>query len=319
MSSLRSELSLVILALCIGSANAETAALRNMTTLHASVVRLSDLFENAGANSDRVLGPGPGAGGRIVVEAPQLKAIAQQFGVDWRPASLSDRAVLDRPGRTMRREDVLDAVKSALLAAGASADCDIELSDFTPPLVPIEAETRAVVSDMDYDTNAGHFAAVLSITGEAMDPINLRLVGRVDDTIELPVATTRLLAGSVVHAEDAHIARVHTTSVRGEAAHRLGDAIGMQLKQPLAAGQPFALSELMKPAMVQKGADVLIELNSPGITLTAQGQALESGAIGEHIRVLNPTSRAVIAAEVIGPSRVRAAPNALPIREVSAR
>jgi flagella basal body P-ring formation protein FlgA len=172
---------------------------------------------------------------------------------------------------------------------------------------------------MDYDANAGHFAAVLSITGEAMDPINLRLVGRVDDTIELPVATTRLLAGSVVHAEDAHIARVHTTSVRGEAAHRLGDAIGMQLKQPLAAGQPFALSELMKPAMVQKGADVLIELNSPGITLTAQGQALESGAIGEHIRVLNPTSRAVIAAEVIGPSRVRAAPNALPIREVSAR
>ena len=45
-----------------------------MTTLHASVVRLSDLFEDAGANADRVLGPGPGAGGRIVVEAPQLES-----------------------------------------------------------------------------------------------------------------------------------------------------------------------------------------------------------------------------------------------------
>ena len=56
-------------------------------------------------------GAGPGAGGRIVVEAAQLGAIARQFGVDWRPASSADRAVLDRPGRPLRREDVLDAVQ----------------------------------------------------------------------------------------------------------------------------------------------------------------------------------------------------------------
>jgi flagellar basal body P-ring formation protein FlgA len=59
-------------------------------------------------------------------------------------------------------------------------------------------------------------------------------------------------------------------------------------------------------------------LDSPGITLTAQGQAAESGAIGERIRVLNPSSRAAVEAEVIGPDRVRVAPNVLPMK-VSAR
>ncbi len=299
MSTSRYTLPLFILTLCIASAQAEPATLRNTTTLHASVVRLSDLFDNVGASADRVLGPGPSAGGRIVVEAPQLKAIARQFGVDWHPGSSADRAVLDRPGRPLRREDAMDAVKSALIAAGASADCDIELSDFSPPLVPFEAEPRPVVSDMNYDSAAGRFAAVLSITGQSMDPINLRLIGRVDDTIELPVATTRLTADSVLRPEDVHIARVHTTLIRGEVAHRPADAIGMQLKHPLAAGQPLALSELMRPAMVQKGADVKIELNRHGITVTAQGQALESGAAGERIRVINPVSRAVIEVEVI--------------------
>ena len=48
--------------------------------------------------------------------------------------------------------------------------------------------------------------------------------------------------------------------------------------------------------------------------LTAQGQAMETGAIGERIRVLNPVSRAVVEAEVIGPDRVRVAPNAFPMR-----
>ena len=55
-----------------------------------------------GPKPTRVLGPGPAPGGRIVVEAAQLAAIARQFGVDWRPASPADRAVLDRPGRMLR-------------------------------------------------------------------------------------------------------------------------------------------------------------------------------------------------------------------------
>src|SRR6516225_1690026 len=106
-------LSLAILGICLG-VHAEAATLRTVTTLHAPVVRLSDLFDDAGANSDRVLGPGPGAGGRIVVEAAQLGAIARQFGVDWRPVSSADRAVLDRPGRPLRRDDVMDALRTAL-------------------------------------------------------------------------------------------------------------------------------------------------------------------------------------------------------------
>jgi flagella basal body P-ring formation protein FlgA len=154
---------------------------------------------------------------------------------------------------------------------------------------------------------------MLSITGEAMEPINLRLAGRVDDTIELPVTTTRLAAGSVLRAEDVHMARVHTSMARGEMVSRITDAVGMQVKRQLVAGQPLAASELMRPSVVMKGASVLMLLDSPGIALTAQGQAMEAGAIGERIKVLNPISRAVVEADVIGTDRVRVAPNAMPI------
>ena len=44
---------------------------------------------------------------------------------------------------------------------------------------------------------------------------------RADDTIELPVPTTRLPAGSVLRAEDVHIARVHTSLIRREVVRRL--------------------------------------------------------------------------------------------------
>jgi flagella basal body P-ring formation protein FlgA len=307
-------LPLAILALGLVSADADAATLRTMTTLHAPVVLLSDLFDDAGANAGRVLGPGPGAGGRIVVEAAQLSAIARQFGVDWRAASGADRAVLERPGRPLRRDDVLKAVRDALVAAGASGDCDVELAGFTPPLVPFEADPRAVVSDLDLDSGIGRFSAVLSVTGEAMEPLHVRVTGRVDDTMELPVSTTRLLPGSVLGPDDVRMARVHVTTIRGEVVRRPVDAIGMQAKRQIASGQPLGAADLMRPSMVVKGATVLIVLDGPGIALTAQGQAMDSGAIGERIHVLNPVSRAVVEAEVIGPDRVRVAPNTLPVK-----
>ncbi|MGC1412639.1 MAG: flagellar basal body P-ring formation chaperone FlgA [Acetobacteraceae bacterium] len=302
-----------VLAICLVGTTAQSATLRTVTTLHAPTVRLSDLFEDAGANANRVLGPGPGAGGRIVVEAAQLGAIARQFGVDWRPASSADRAVLDRPGRPLPREDVLDALRSALIEGGTSPDCDIELADFSPPLVPFESNPRPVVSDLSYDTSAGRFTAMLSVAGDSMEPIYMRLAGKVDDTIEVPVATARLPAGSVLRAEDVHVARVHTSLIHGEVVHRIEDAVGMQTKRQIAGGAPLVGAELMRPSMVQKGATVLMMLDSPGIALTAQGQAMEAGAIGERIRILNPVSHAVVEAEVTGPDRVRVAPSAMPL------
>ena len=90
-------------------------------------------------------GPGPGPGGRIVVEARQLKAIASQYDVDWRPVSVGDRAVLDWPGRAMKREDAVAAVRAALVARGAAADCDVEndIPGFNPPIDPLSGAVPA--------------------------------------------------------------------------------------------------------------------------------------------------------------------------------
>jgi flagella basal body P-ring formation protein FlgA len=80
-------------------------------------------------------------------------------------------------------------------------------------------------------------------------------------------------------------------------------------------GQPLLLAELGRLASVQKGANVTMQLQAPGLTLLAQGQALESGGIGDRIQVLNPTSHAVVEAEVIASDRVRVAPGTAPVQQ----
>jgi flagellar basal body P-ring formation protein FlgA len=290
---------------------ATAATLRTMTTLHSPQVKLSDLFNEAGANATRVLGPGPAPGGRIVVEAAQLAAIARQFSVDWRPASGADHAVLDWPGQPLPRALVLVALREALAASGVPPEhCEIDLADFTAPLVPFEAPARPLVSQLDYDRNSGRFTAVLLVSSDGMEPITARIGGRVDELVELPVATARLAAGTVLGPDDVHMARVRTGLANGEVARRVEDAIGLQIRHQVVAGQPLAMADLSRPELVRRGAAVEMILDSPGIVLIAQGQAMEAGAVGERIRVLNPVSHAVIEAEVVGSGRVRVTPGA---------
>ena len=308
---------LLMIGLALPPTGASAATLRNMTLLHASVVRLSDLFDDAGENANRVLGTAPDPGGRIIVEAPQLAAIARQFDVDWRPASPADRAVLERPGRLLPREEVLDAVRTALVAAGASPDCEVALPGFNPPLVPVDAKPQPMASDVDYDAASGRFTAMLVVTGSGMEPLNLRIAGQADDTIELPVAVSRLPAGAVLRPDDVQMARVHVGMVHGEVMHAAAEAVGMQLRHPVMAGQPLAANNLMRPALVQRGSNVEMQLAAPGISLLAQGVAMDGGATGERIRVLNPSSRAVVEAEVIGPGQVRVLPDSIPLSVAS--
>lgn len=298
---------LLLLAICAWQP-AQAASLRNITTLHGPIVFLHDLFDDAGVNADRVLGPGPAPGDRIVVEAAQLNAIARQYNVPWRSVSSADRAVLEWPGRPLRLEETADAMKAAVTAAGASDDVDIDVPGFAPPMVPMDATISIAVSQLDYDGNTGQFTASLTITGDTMNAISTRISGKVEPMVTALVSVTRLLPETILRAEDVRLARIRASRVPEQAAQTVDQVVGMQLRRPIGAGQALRLSDLMRPPLVQRGAMVQMEFNEQGLRISAQATAIDDGAEGERIRVQNVNSHAFVYADVIGPDRVRVVP-----------
>ena len=280
------------------------ATLRVSTLLRSDVVRLSDLFD--GVDNDRAIGPAPEIGGRIFVEAAQLNAIARQFGVDWRSMSPADRTVLERPGRPYPRELALAALRAALQTSGVSSDADIDLPGYAPPMLPLDAAVSADIGQLDYDPTTGRFTALLALAAPDIQPIHARLSGRVEDMLDIPVAVRRLLPGDVVGRGDLKMSRLRADTLRADVARDPSQAIGMEVRKPVGSGAPFPLAELGRPLEVKKGETVQVELQSPGLLIAAQGVALEGGAAGDPIRVMNATSRAVLEAQIVGAGKVRA-------------
>ena len=294
----------LLAATLLATTPAIAATLRDgSTTLAEGSVRLSDLFD--GIETDRVIGPAPEPGGRIVVEAAQLAAIARQFTVDWRSTNSGDRIVLERPGRPFPREPILDALRDALLAIGLPVNSEIETPNFTAPMVPLDDSAKPDVTQAAYDMTTGRFTALLSITARGMTPFNARLSGHVQEMIDVEVTTRRLAPGDVIYQADLQPARIRAGLARSEPVRLPEQAVGLALRHAVNAGAPLLLLDLGRPMLVQRGSPVQVQLDMPGLASPGPGVAREPAAAGERVHVLNPVSRAIMDAEVIDSQRVR--------------
>lgn len=283
---------------------AQAATLRPFRELTGARVMLSDLFERLEC-ADRVLGASPAPGDRIVVEAPQLAAIARDFGVAWRPVTGAERIVLERAARRLARDAVLGAVRAALREAAAPADAELVLDLPEMPLLPAGADARPEVTQLDYDAVSGRFAASVSLTMADAPAARLRVSGAALPMADAVVLVRRLRPGSVVAPDDVRPTRVRAAALRGAAALTAAHAVGMALRHDLPPGLPLTAGDVARPLMVARNAAVHVDLSAQGIALSAQAVALEDGGIGDRIRVQNPASRAVFVAEITGANALR--------------
>jgi flagellar basal body P-ring formation protein FlgA len=70
----------------------------------------------------------------------------------------------------------------------------------------------------------------------------------------------------------------------------------------VSAGPALAASEIV----IRRGEAVTLVYQAPGVTLTTRARALENGAVGQSVRLLNVTSNRNIEAIVTGPGAARA-------------
>ena len=310
---------LLAIFLCL-STTVQAATLRPYTDVAGRTIHLGDLFDGLGNTPDRVLGRAPAPGEKITVEAPQLAAIARDFGVDWRPDTGSERAVLQRRGQALSTAAIRGLLLAALRQAGAPLDGDVLMPAFQPPVVGSGPAPAMEITQASFDASTGRFTALLAVQSSDDDVPSVRLSGQVVSMRDAATLTRRLPLGGVLTASDVTMMHVRAAALHGAVPLLPDQAIGMALKHDVPPGQPLTVADLMRPTLVARGAYVRMTLDADGIALAASGLALESGGLGERIRVQNPSSHAVVLGEITGEGRVRVAPGtAVPVSLAAAQ
>lgn len=289
------------------------AILRPHALLEGDVLRLSDLFDNAGPRAESIIAAAPQPGRRMVLETQNLINIARQNGVAWRPLTGTDRIVIERPGRFVPRADIEALLREELARHGIEPEMEIELPGLMPPMIPASAWFQIAIEGVSVEQPSARFQATLVVLADGAGTQRMRLAGRAVQTVPVVVATRRLALGEVLGPQDVRLTRLRAERVRPGQAQQIAQVVGQELRRPMAIEQGFALVDLGPPSIVQKNALVTLQLESPGISLSVQGRALESAARGANVPVMNLSSRNIVEGVAIAPGRVRVAMGTIPM------
>lgn len=116
----------------------------------------------------------------------------------------------------------------------------------------------------------------------------------------LPLARNQLITEADVGLEERNLARLPEGTLTN-----LQDIIGKRTRRGISVATPLHSRLIEVPSLIKRGAVVTILAQSPSLSVAVKGQAKEDGAVGNHIRVMNLSSRKEVHAKMIDENTVR--------------
>ena len=272
------------------------------------VIRLGDVVEESGDIADAELAPSPAPGQRLALDAAEVAAFARSRGLDVPPVQVGRKVMVSRAARTVSREQIADQLADALTAQGIPPEKarHIEFAGRNPAFkLPVESQGGVLVENVDYDPDTGLFTAIVAAPGESATVEHVTLTGRLLDVTRVPVPRTNIAPGEIVGAADLDWVDLPSQRVARNIVSADAQIVGQAARRALRAGEPVLMGDLQRPQMVAKGALVTMVVSTPNLTLTATGKALDAGAEGDTVRLVNPSSNKTVHGIVTGPNEVR--------------
>jgi len=302
---LRHLTALVLLAgLALASASAlAQPTLRPAVSVDADVIRLGDLFSDAGPHATDVVAPAPPLGSRTLFDAAWLAATAREHQLDWRPASPFDQASVERATRIVTGDTVARALLAEIAKRQSVAGAQLQLDNAGFRLVaPASPPTGLDIEGLTLDPRSGRFSAMVAAPGDLSS--ERRVTGVLVRMIKLPVLDRAVAPGEVIAAADLSSLSIRADRVGTDLILDPGELIGKTPRRLIHAEEPLRSADVQAPVIVHKGDLVTIVLETHTMRLTAQGKALSDGGMGSAIRISNTKSNRVIDARVAGPNLV---------------
>jgi flagella basal body P-ring formation protein FlgA len=160
------------------------------------------------------------------------------------------------------------------------------------------------IDGLNLDQRTGRFSVFVTAPANGDNAQRQRVSGRILYQVTLAVPAHGMSIGDVFGPGDISETKLPRERLASDAILNPQQLIGKAARRILRAGETVRTGDIAEPVVVHKGELVTIALNTPGMQLTAQGKAVEDGAMGASIRVANTQSSRVIDAVVAGPNQV---------------
>jgi flagellar basal body P-ring formation protein FlgA len=284
--------------------------LRASVNVSGDVVRIGDVVDNAGNAAQIAIYRAPDLGTTGSLPTAQVLAALrahQVIGVDTKDLKAIS---VTRLARTLDARDIELQVARALERRNGLGDAaNLSLTfDRDVQTLQLDASNTGNLQPVAarYEPRSGRFDVSFEIANDASVPTKLRFTGSAIETVEAAVLARGVERNEVLKSSDVLIERRPKAEVGNDATGR-DNAVGMQARRQLRAGQALRVTDLAKPDLVTRDQNVTLIYESSGLYLTIRGKALEGGTEGDVVNVLNLQSKRTVSGVVVGRGQVSVA------------
>jgi flagella basal body P-ring formation protein FlgA len=297
-------LSLALLPLFGADGAAVQVRLRAAVRLAAAHATLADLAELDGpvevvkALSPIVIQdlPGPGP---YLVDAPKVRmALGRQVAAG--DLAITGQCRLERRMRLISEAELTAAAVAA--ARGGPGETEIAVVRAAPPLTILDNATAPTLLAEALDTApSGEISFRVRVVRDGLELGRGLVVLHVSRFQVVPVATRALARGEEIGLGDVDLRRVAMTRQIQDALATAEAAIGQQARAGIAAGTPLTAALLRPRTAVRGGQTVTLVVNTDQFRVTASGEALADGGLGDEVLVRRGADGRAVKARVTGP------------------
>jgi flagella basal body P-ring formation protein FlgA len=287
------------------------------TTAHAAVpkaeaivtgaeITVGDVFEGAGAHAGRYLAPAPAVGRSKTLDANDLQRISDAFDLGWKPSEGKDHVTVRRETSAVDRYAIEAALQEAIADQMDGQSFDLDLEDKNVSLtLPPKAERTVAASEVRIDLQKNAFTAVLSAPAGAENPTaRKQITGRLYALQKVPVLKNPAQKGDLISMTDIDYVDMRASDVPSSVIADADHLVGRTPRRNLGAMKPLGAADIESPTLVKKGDLVTVALQSGTLGLTMQARAMQNGAIGDTVRVVNTASNRQLDGVVTGAQSV---------------
>ena len=265
------------------------------------VVTLQDMFGDIGDGGDTIVAYAPAPGKRLAIPVANIHRLVRGLGLDWKPLRGLRSVKVSRSGRQVPAFEIEAVILDALSYETTSDGLRINLVNRNRAFyVAKHAAIDLEVENLSYDARTGRFVASLIAASGTPDEVRAEYSGRAVETVELPVLNKPMKKGEIICDGDIEWLEWQARRMPRDAVTDIAELVGLAARRSLRPGRPVRGRDVGEPVVVVKGSAVSLVYRTPMMVLTAGGRALEDGAMGSVIRVLNSYSKIVVEARVDG-------------------
>lgn len=209
-----------------------------------------------------------------------------------------------RAGRLLTEKEVTSAINSYL------NDNYKEIS-----LNKIYLKNNIFVSPDDLSINVTSFSRepfkkdivnfLLTIVSSQGDTQKVVVNANVEEWKNIPVANRQIYKGEVVNENDFIMARMNLSKLPKNSFDLKKEIIGKEAIRNINKGDIFSNNSLIIPPIIRNGEKVKIVYNSPLLSATVTGIALQDGGVSEKIKIKNDSSNKILEGYIVEQGLVR--------------